>query len=245
VVLLQFLRAPPMSLSTEGYVAAALLPFLYNEIPDLIVRRWYWMHSKTPIPPEIAAQAVKEGNTVPYLALIVLSVSLGALIRSAEIPTFAIGVTLNDWPMSLFIGVLAGSGWLALYMWVIQRTRPSREQIERHFILQRSLWYWFPLAVLAPFVEELWRGFCLVALAGQGTVVAVAVTATACGWGHAQSRGRVISAVLFGLYVAGLFLWTRSLLVTIPAHLIVNLGTLGLIHAVHRRSPPSRTATGP
>ena len=98
----------------------------------------------------------------------------------------------------------------------------------------------------APFVEELWRSFCLEALVGQGQAMAVVVTAIACGWGHAQSRGRAISALLFGICAAVLFLWTQSLWATVPAHLIVNVGTLGLLYSGNKRSvfPSSGSANG-
>jgi membrane protease YdiL (CAAX protease family) len=232
-----------MNLSRAGYIAAALLPLLYNEVPDLIVRRWYWRHGKAPMPPVIADRAVVEGNIAPYVALIALGASLSWLIRSTEMPLSVLGMRWTDWPIPLLMGILAGSGWLALSFWIVKKTRPNREKMAGHYIAQRSLSFWLPLALVAPFVEELWRSFCLVALAGHGPAVAVVVTGIACGWGHAQSRGRAISALLFGICAAGLFLWTRSLWATVPAHLIVNIGTLALIYSVNERPAFSPTST--
>lgn len=109
----------------------------------------------------------------------------------------------------------------------------TRQELAGHVILQRSQAFWIPLSVSAAVLEEIWRAACLTLL--DGTAAAVATTAIACGAAHSQTRGRTLSAILYAIYSASLFLWMHTVSATIAAHVIVNVGIIYLIHLIHRR----------
>jgi Type II CAAX prenyl endopeptidase Rce1-like len=185
------------------------------------------------MPPEVEKKAVTLGNAMPFMAQIILASVLWLLIRHSGFRFATFGLILDGWEKALFWGGLAGLGWLGIYVLLMLLFRPSKEILARHMLLQCSAAFWIPLSLTSAVVEEVWRGFCLVSLAGHGAVEAVAVTAIACGLAHAKPRGRAVSATAFALYAAWLFLSTHSLLATVPAHAIVNIGTLYLIRLSH------------
>jgi membrane protease YdiL (CAAX protease family) len=222
--------------AVTGYVAVALLPLFYFEIPSLVVYPSHWLHRKTLVTLDAKAKVAKEGRLAPYLAEAMLGLSVWWLISSTSIPATAIGVSWTGWRRALAIGVLAGLIWLALYVSVLFVFRPRREQIAQHLLLQQSVLYWIPLSLSAAVVEEVWRGFCLVVLGHQGQIVGVVLTSVAAGWAHPHPRARAVSAAMFAIYAAELFLRTRSLWATVSAHAIVNVGTLCLIHVAFSRA---------
>jgi membrane protease YdiL (CAAX protease family) len=178
-------------------------------------------------------KAIALGNAIPFIAQILMASILWLLIRHSGIRLATLGLSSEEWEKAVLKGVGAGLAWLGIYVWLLLRFRPGKEVIARHKLLQRSAAFWIPLSLTSAVIEEVWRGFCLVALAGHGDVEAVAITAIACGFAHARPRGRAVSATVFGLYMAWLFLSTRSLLAMVPAHAIVNIGTLYLIRLSH------------
>jgi membrane protease YdiL (CAAX protease family) len=166
---------------------------------------------------------------LPYVGQLVLGVSIWMMFRRTNFPAEAVGLKWDGWQTATAAGVVAGLAWSGFYEWLLRIGRPSKQQLARHLLAQRSRAFWIPLSLSASVLEELWRAFCLVALGGN--VAAIGVTAIACGLAHPQSLGRVASATLFAIYAACLFLWTRSLWATVPAHALVNLGAIVLIHS--------------
>jgi hypothetical protein len=225
-------------MTITGFFAAALLPLFYNEVPSLIVFRWYWTHGKSPMPPDVAQRAAREGLIAPFVAIVMLAFSTWWLISRNGMALTAVGMNSAGWRTALGVGVLAGFAWLALYVFVLIGFRPGKDRLAQHLLLQHAVFYWIPLGVSAAAVEEVWRAFCLVALASQGPIISVAVTSVASGWGHPHPRARLLSTTIFAIYSAELFLRTRSLWTTISAHAIVNIGTLSLIHFAFRRARP-------
>lgn len=217
-----------------GYFAAGLLPLLYLNVPNPIALRWYWSHGKAPMPRTLEEKAVAFGNAIPFIAQFVMASILWLLIRYTGIRMAVIGLSSDEWGKAVLKGIGAGLAWLGIYVLLLLCFRPSKEVIARHKLLQRSAAFWIPLSLMSAVIEEVWRGFCLIVLAGHGEFEAVAITAIACGLAHARPRGRAVSATVFGLYAAWLFLSTRSLLATVPAHAVVNMGTIYLIRFARR-----------
>lgn len=172
------------------------------------------------------------GNAMPFIAQTLLASFLWLLIRHSGVRVAMFGLPSDAWRKSILKGCLAGLGWLAIYVGLLLRFQPRKEVIARHKLLQRSAVFWIPLSLTSAVIEEVWRAFCLLELGGRGE--AVAITAIACGFAHARPLGRAVSATTFGLYAAWIFLSTRSLLVTVPAHAIVNIGTIYLIRFARR-----------
>lgn len=212
-----------------GYFAASLLPLLYNLIPNPVLFRWYWSHRETPVPADVAQRAELVGNVIPFFAQGTLLAVLWMLISHSRLTPRALGLTADDWESGVGFGVLAGLAWLGFYVVVLLAFRPSAERLARNWAVQVGLVYWLLLSASSAIVEEVWRAFCLVMLGEHGNAIAVGVTTVAFGLGHPMPLGRALSVMLFAIYAASLFLETRSLLVTVLAHAIVNIGVFVLI----------------
>jgi membrane protease YdiL (CAAX protease family) len=223
-----------------GYCSAVLLPILYTETPN-IIHRWRLAHRGTLAPSALVATQRRDARVVQFGAVIILAMSVWWLISYSEVSLIAIGMSSAEWKQGLLKGTVAGLAWLSLNACLLVGSRPRRERLAHHLILQQPVGYLIPLGLAAAATEEMWRGFCLVALAAESHAVALAVTAIAAGWAHLQPTARALSAGVYALYAGGLFLWTRSLWTTVSCHVVVNLGTLLLIrfafrHAVSRTS---------
>jgi hypothetical protein len=215
-----------------GYFAIIVLPLLYTEVPSLVVYRWYWFHKRAPMPTSVEQQAAREARIAPFVAVPTLVLSVCCLIWWTGLSLASIGVSSVDWIQATVVGVTAGLCWLAGYVFLLSVFPPRKEQLGEHVLLQHSVQSWIPLGVASAIVEEVWRAFCLIALGDQAPVIGVAATSVAAGWAHWHPPARAVSATMFGVYSAKLFLWTQSLWTTIPAHEIVNLATLTLDEAL-------------
>jgi hypothetical protein len=219
-----------------GFATALLLPLIYQGVPNPIAVKWYWDHANAPMPPHMERKAFVVGTFVPVFQVL----ALGSLVWIIALRTGAslelLGWDLRGWLTTTAIGTIVGSGWLTLYVAILARGVLSRNQLAQHQFMQRSLAYWLPQSLAAAIVEEFWRALCLTSLCGVGSVPAIGITAVAFGLGHAESVGRTLSSTLFAVYVGAIFLWTNSLVATVVAHAVVNLGTLSLVRFAHSRA---------
>jgi membrane protease YdiL (CAAX protease family) len=219
-----------------GYLAVLLLPLLYVGIPNPVEIQWYWRHGTVLMPSDMERRAVRVGAVMTYAALIALLGFTSLLIKRSRTGLRSYGVTAEAWHIAIGGGCLAGSLWLCIYILLLFFTRPTHDQLVRHALRQESSGFWIVSGLLAAFVEEFWRAFCLVTIAPQGISAAVLVTSAACGVAHGPRRGRMASAALFAVFEAWLFFTTDSIWTTISAHVTVNVGTIVLIHAYSGRA---------
>jgi hypothetical protein len=227
-----------VSAHAMGYVIAVLLPLSYQGIPNPVGVWWQFRHDATAMPASVLKVATRVGNGIPFVSQAVLAVALWFISNSVSMS--AADDLSTGWTTAAAIGMVIGCGWLAVYGAIYRLTQRLPRAIERHQILRRSVFFWIPLSVSSAIVEEVWRRSCLVALASEGSAKALVVMAIACGIGHGLPIGRFVSATVFALLAGELFLSTQTLWATIPAHTVVNLGTVWLVHFMRGRETLSR-----
>jgi hypothetical protein len=136
--------SPRLAMSTvTGYLAAALLPVAYTELPDFIVLRWRWMHWKPQ--GRSSWSSGRSEKVAQSMRWPCLRWGLAWLIRWTSIDLDLIGLRLDNWIPSLVVGFVAGFAWLGLYVWLLSRVRPSPEMLAKHQLLQRPAAYWIPI----------------------------------------------------------------------------------------------------
>jgi membrane protease YdiL (CAAX protease family) len=210
-------------MNTAGWVAALLLPLIYQGVPNPIALRWLLAHGSAPMPDGELKRATTISKAMPYTHLLALTGALGILLwQMDESPRWL--DPPRNWLTMGGMGVIAGFAWLMLVATILKVSSPTRHRHADHPFAQHSTGYWVPLIVGASIVEESWRAFCVWALGAASQGTAILVSSAAFGIAHANPPTRIIPALLFALYAGLLFLWTESLVVTILVHAIVNLG---------------------
>lgn len=181
------------------------------------------------MPPDIEDKAERAGKAILFGVQGVLLATLSILAWSSCLTLETLEFRSDGWRQAFTPGILAGSGWLTSYLVVLVVFRPTAVHFARHLPARSDFSFWLALSLSSAFVEEIWRAFCLVALAAQGNVVATIVTTGTFGLAHARPCGRAISATLFAIYAAWLFLTVKSLWATVFTHALVNIGVFFLI----------------
>jgi len=211
-----------------GFFVALLLPVLYTEIPILVVNRRRFRFKSVEVPPHVQRRAAIEARLAPYASVLALGAVLGLVIPRSGVHLAEIGFNQLNYRRAILSGVIGALMWLLIYVILLLSVRQSRTVLSRHLLLQESAAYWLPLGLLAAIVEEIWRSFCLVDLRGYGNAFALATTSVAVAWAHLYPKARALSTAASAIGLGVLFLWTGSLWATIPAHAVLNAGTLVL-----------------
>ncbi len=214
-----------------GLFATFLLPLLYLGILNPVLFRWHYKHGNTPPPPDLARRAERVDNLIPFVALATVFVAVLGLLRWAGQNLGSLGLIYAGIQPAAAYGIAAGLIWLSLYAGVIFLFRPTAQDFSQHLPARWGLPLWLPLSLSSAIVEEVWRAYCLISMAEFGNVIAISLMAAAYGLAHLLPLGRALSATLFGIFAAYLFLNSGLLWVPIFAHAVMNIGVFFLIRS--------------
>lgn len=150
-------------------------------------------------------------------------------LRRRGVGLVVLGLTTEEWRREVPIGVVVGFVLLVTFpavSWVVGLALPSSSGLGEARPAWHGWAYTFALVTtFAPVEEIVWRGFAIATLRRRiGVVAAVAASSAAFGvhhwWG---GPALVVTAALFGLVLAGLYVWRGRLLAPIVAHLVAGL----------------------
>jgi membrane protease YdiL (CAAX protease family) len=217
---------PPLTIG----VALLLFPLLGYLIPNPVSFLWGFKHGSAPMPPEVARRADSIDRYMLFLFHAVLVAALLLLMRRHSVSASKVGLRPDHWQFYLLIGCAAGVAWAGftrILLWFGPRSpRRALDESKAPIFARGPAVLWILRFLVGAFAEEFWRAFCLFALKSRGhsLPLAVIITALAFGAGH-LSLGvwGALGVATFGIAAALLFLLTGSLLVTYPAHFIVNV----------------------
>jgi hypothetical protein len=179
------------------------------------------------VPPVVADQIERVDLVIPLVSVILLGLSLPPLLAVSAIPASRYLVPA-PW-QNVMYGLWAGVGWLVLFALLLQTVSSARVMFAARWELRIGWFYWSTLTLLAAPIEEIWRATCLLGFEAIGTYQAVAATTLAFAVGHATPSSRVVSAALFSIYESWLFLKTESVVTTVTAHIVVNIGLFAMM----------------
>jgi membrane protease YdiL (CAAX protease family) len=211
------------------YLALAILPIVHTQVPNPVGVWWYLKNKKwAPMPSDIAEKADRAGRYTLFLIHSIVVILVLLLMRRYSVRTDQIGLDFRRWKFHLLVGSLVGLIWSGLGELQLRFSLVSRKRLAAHYLREGSFSFWLVIFLIGAFAEEFWRAFCLIALGNTGNAVSLSVvlTALAFGLGHASSRVRGVTAAIFGIVQALLFVWLRSVPTTYSAHVVANLGVL-------------------
>jgi membrane protease YdiL (CAAX protease family) len=211
-----------------SYLVVALLPLAYKGFQNPIALWWFLRHRDQMMPPRVQIAAAQASTILPFISQLAIALVLAAAGCYDLVSATGTHVVRVD--TSIVFGAGAGLAWLVLYFLLYRVIRPSRERISQHPILQNGIAFWLGVSLSSAVVEEAWRFCSLKMLANWNAATAVAVTAVVCGVAHGRPAGRFLSATMFGAYAATLAVFSQSLWMTVAAHAVVNIGTIGLVY---------------
>lgn len=197
----------------------------------LIGMHWAYLlldHPMTPVlPPTFAELALKI-----VLNKLVLFTILAVLLSLEPQGWAGVGITSQDWPKHLAIGIGIGMlmfiilnvGLTAALEAILPRPSQSGPSIVSYFAELRNLLVWLPIGVFGGgVVEELERIFIITRFeqwqGRPGLILGILLSSAMFGLGHLyQGLGVAISTAISGVVFTLVFLRRRSALEAITAH---------------------------
>ena len=178
----------------------------------------------------IAGELLEKAKRIDRYTLIVrdvLTVSLISLFMYWQsLPTFRVGLQLDNWKAGVAIGSAAGL-MRAVLVSALNISFPAvRRDPNMDYMRKGSLLFWVPSFLIGAFAEEFWIAICLVSFlqAQYSLGASVGLTVIAFGVVHFRSGFWAVTATaMVEVFSCLLFLWTRSLIASCLFHFSGNL----------------------
>lgn len=228
--------------------ALAILPvawLLTNILYGWSIWRNRFLVGDARAPRKLASTARQECQYVlSYSGLVVAGVVLWA--RSHAVTPREMGLVTDSWFVQVLVGAMAG---MASLSWLLLARRLFRVGRPLHLVLPafhspRALMV--VLWVSAALAEELWRALCLVAILSAGYGASFALIAVSVVSVISLSSRQLEVLMLGGINSAvygALFLWQRSLMAPVAAHLAVDQAILTLFTLANDLGVQERAGT--
>ena len=146
-----------------------------------------------------------------------------------SLPTFRVGLQLDNWKAGFAIGSAAGLMRAVLVSALNISFQAVRRNPNMDYMRKGSLLLWVPSFLIGAFAEEFWIAICLVSFlqAQYSLGASVGLTVIAFGVVHFRDGFWAATAIaMLGVFSCLLFLWTRSLIATCLFHFMGNLAAL-------------------
>ena len=145
-------------------------------------------------------------------------------------------------PGALGWSVAAAIVWLLVPSSVMFLVRPTAQNLADRLTARLTPFNYLTSSVTAAICEEVWRCFCLQALAQiHGLVASCVITALVFGLGHTGRLTRKGFAALGSMGLSGLYTVTGSLVTMIVCHAVFNVGIFVVVRtwiASHKGDSP-------
>lgn len=210
-----------MSLLTL-YLVLAAYPLIVILVFDWKTAGWASKNRSFFLPPDLKAKAEKQGRFLFFIKFALLLILLRVVAGRDLWHVVPIMTNSRSSPVLIAWGVIGGAMMLACRYFFSALSPGVALTGKNEYFLRGPATLWLAVFVMGGFVEEFWRGFCI--MTGQGNdfssassnlMAAIAFSIAHSGGIPSRIPGGLASIgteIIIGLMLGGLFIWSGSVL---------------------------------